>query len=251
LGDARWYVFDGRLNPVPDGFPGELVVSGTALASDGDVRSADRLFRTGDRVRVRGDGLLEWLGRCDDRLSVRGVRLDPAEVERALEAHPGVRRAGVGTYTEREELRLVAHVVRDAEADFTDTELRRHLRQLLPDEMVPRRFVHVDVLSEGPGRSLDRSRLDLPPAAGTAELVEPRTDCELLLAEIWQQALGVSQVSATDNFFDLGGHSLLCLQVLAQIESVTGRRIAPRVLLLNTLEQLAAKVANPELDAGA
>src|SRR5439155_934302 len=111
---------------------------------------------------------------------------------------------------------------------------------LLPDHMVPRRFVELGSLPRREDGSVDRGRLAAVPRATDADTVEPRTDPERLVAAVWRDALGATTVGVHDNFFDLGGHSLLCLQVVAQLERRTGRRLGPRLLLLNTLEQVAA-----------
>jgi len=124
----------------------------------------------------------------------------------------------------------------------TDTELRRHLKQALPVEAVPRHFVSVMSLTRQPDGRVDTRALP-PPFSSRAAARPPHTDAERLLVELWQGALGAPRVDVTDNFFDLGGHSLLCLQVIGQIEERTGRRLKPRLLLLSTLEQVAAELA--------
>jgi acyl carrier protein len=136
----------------------------------------------------------------------------------------------------------VAWVVRKPGVEATDSELRAHLRELLPGQLVPRRFVELDELPGGPG-GVDRAALPSPfQDEGARTAAGPRTEPERLLATVWQEALSLPRVTVSDNFFDLGGHSLLCLQVVAQIEKRTGKRLSPRSLLLNTLEQLAAQL---------
>jgi acyl-coenzyme A synthetase/AMP-(fatty) acid ligase len=256
LGDRRWYVVDRRLQPVPPGVPGELLVGGTELACGylGDPEPAAtrflpdpwsglpgaRLVRTGDRVRVRDGDAVMLLGVEDGRLAVRGLRVEALEVERALGRHPAVREAAVTAFEQWGERRLMAHIVNRPDEDYTHSELRRHLRALLPDHMVPRRFVEVDGLPRRGDGSVDRARLATVDDDICIDATEPRTEGERLLASLWRDALGVTTVGVHDNFFDLGGHSLLCLQVIAQLEGRIGRRLSPRLLLLNTLEQVAA-----------
>jgi acyl-CoA synthetase (AMP-forming)/AMP-acid ligase II len=258
LGDGYWHIVDGSLEALPSGVPGELLVGGTAVArgylgSPDPARhrflpdpSADdplvRLVRTGLRVRVRDGGLVELLDVEAGRLAVHGRRVEAAEVELALVGHPDVLEAAVSVPGAPDDPRLVAHVTHRPGAGCTGSELRRHLRALLPAHMVPRTFVEVGALPRDRDGAIDRSRLPAVRSAAAA-VVEPRTEAECLLAGLWREALGVPHVGLYDNFFDLGGHSLLCLQVITQLERRTGRRLDPRLLLLNTLEQAAARLA--------
>jgi non-ribosomal peptide synthetase component F len=227
-----WSVVDSRLRPVAAGVVGELLA---------DV--GGRSTRTGDLVRVRGDGLLEWRGRADDRVVLNGLRVEPLAIERALEQHQAVLEAAVAVQVEPHGQRLVGWIVPRSGADYTDSELRRALRKVLPHLMVPRRYVEVSVLPRRADGQVDRRKLVAQYSATTTAVnVQPRTDAERLLAGLWQEALAIQGVSVHDNFFDLGGHSLLCLQVIARIENITGQRLSPRLLLLNTLEQVAAQL---------
>jgi acyl carrier protein len=191
---------------------------------------------------------VEWLGRLDNRVELRGLGIEPAEVEQALASHPAIAGAAASVCLDAlGEPRLVAWVVHRSGEEATNSELRAHLREQLPAYAVPSTFVELDVLPGTPG-VLDRSALvspfkDSPALRGE---VAPRTDSERLLAELWRAALRLERVGVHDNFFDLGGHSLVCLQVVAQLEQRTGRRISPRLLLLNTLEQVAAQLPSTE-----
>ena len=259
LAGVRWYVVDGRREPVPTGVAGELVVGGVSLASryvtvhesvanrfiEGLASYGEgRLFRTGDMVRVRSDGSLEYLARSDDRFGTRGLRIEPAVVERVLEQHPAVREAAVGLVRENDgESRLIAWVVARPGEDYTESELRRSARKLLPDAVVPRRYIEVESLPRSSDGRVDRGRLPRPQSTSVSHgKTEPSSEAERLLADVWQEALGIAGVGIHDNFFDLGGHSLLCLQVVTCIENRSGRRLNPRLLLLNTLEQIAAQL---------
>ncbi|MCA1615651.1 MAG: amino acid adenylation domain-containing protein [Acidobacteria bacterium] len=226
--NAEIYVLDDDGQPVPVGVPGELHVGGVGLARGYLNRPGltaekfvphpfsrepgSRLYKTGDLARFRPDGQLELLGRRDRQVKVRGFRIEPGEVEAALVTHPDVREAAVVT---REEppgrKRLVAYTVpaggRAPEADA----LRRHLKERLPEYMLPSAFVSLDALPLMPNGKVDRKRLPAPDGA-RPELgqgyVAPRTDLEKMLAEMWQAVLRVSEVGVHDNFFDLGGDSI-------------------------------------------
>jgi amino acid adenylation domain-containing protein len=230
---------DAHGEPLPWGVPGELWASGATLSG----HAAGPLHRTGERARLRAGGI-ELLGRQDGRLLLRGRRVEPREIERALAGHPALREVAVAARPDAYgEPRLVGFVVRKPDADATDSELRAHLRERLPRRLVPRHYMELPALPRAHDGT-DRAALPSPfrmVEAGT-QVMAPRTEAEKLLAGLWREALALPQVGRRDNFFDLGGHSLVCLQVVAQIEKRTGRKLSPRVLLLNTLEQVAAQL---------
>jgi hypothetical protein len=233
--------------------PGELCLGGAGLGpGDRDRPELDgrfvadpfargeRLFRTGDRARLLADGTFVFLG--SGRLHLRGTRVEPGEIAIALARLPAVAEATVLLCPDSAgEPRLVAYVVPRPGQASTDTELRQQLRRTLPRPLVPQLFVELEQLPRGPDGAVDPARLPSP-FGSSATMVEPRTPAERQLAELWGQALGVAQVSIYDNFFDLGGHSLLCFQVIAELEKRTGTRLPPRALLLNSLEQVAAQL---------
>ncbi|MDY7093718.1 MAG: amino acid adenylation domain-containing protein [Acidobacteriota bacterium] len=238
LANTRLYVLDRRLQPVPAGVVGQLYIGGegvgrgyrrrpelTAVRFVPDPwarRPGRRLYRTGDRARHRSDGALEFLGRLDYQLKIRGFRVEPGEVEAVLESRPEVRRAVVVAHAGPGQggggLRLVAYVVPEAEApDFGA--LRRALESQLPDYMVPSRFVQLDELPLNPNGKVDRKALPAPdedPAAAQRSYAAPRNETEALLAEIWGQVLGLPRVGVEDNFFELGGDSILSIQITAR-----------------------------------
>ncbi len=231
---ARTYVLDRGLRPLPPGVPGELFLGGAGVArgylgrpgltAERFVPDAwsgapgERLYRTGDRVRWRLDGLLEFLGRVDDQVKVRGFRVEPGEVEAALAAHPGVREALVAAREdERGDRRLVAWVAWGG-GEAAAAVLREHLRSRLPEHMVPGAFVILLELPRLPNGKIDRKALPAPDAARReAPYVAPRTEEEEILAGIWAEVLHLSRVGVHDNFFDLGGHSLLAAQLVARV----------------------------------
>jgi hypothetical protein len=255
------------MQPVPVGVVGELYIGGDGVALGylnrpeltaerflaDPFRPGSRLYRTGDLARWRSDGNLEFLGRNDHQVKVRGFRIELGEIESVLCRHPAVKEAvTLARELRAGDVRLVAYVVPRSGQVITSTELRRHLRGSLPEYMVPQHVIELEKLPLSPSGKVDRRALSAPFAtpAPEAAVEPPRSESEQLLAKIWTAALGTSRVGLRDNFFDLGGHSLLCLEVIAQIEKRTGRRLSPRVLLLNSLEQVAAQLAaEPALGA--
>ncbi|HEX8694770.1 MAG TPA: non-ribosomal peptide synthase/polyketide synthase, partial [Longimicrobium sp.] len=256
--DLRLYLLDGSLRPVPLGVPGEIHVGGAGVARGylgrpaltaerfvpdpyGSVPGA-RLYRSGDLARRSGDGELEYLGRGDQQVKVRGFRIEPGEIEAALLRHPGVREAVVLAREDRPgEKRLVAYVVADAwpGADA----LRAHLSARLPDYMVPGALVELDALPLTPSGKVDRRALPAPELAAERPYVAPRTAAEEVLAEIWSAVLGVERVGAEDNFFELGGHSLVATRVVSRARHAFGVELPLRAVFeAQTVRALAARV---------
>ncbi|HEX8271926.1 MAG TPA: amino acid adenylation domain-containing protein, partial [Longimicrobiaceae bacterium] len=243
-GNQRIYLLDRALSPVPIGVAGEAYVGGdgvvrgyldrpelTAGAFLPDPFAAEpgaRMYRTGDRLRWRADGKLEFVGRVDEQVKVRGFRIEPGEIEAVLSAHPEVREARVIVREDVPgEQRLVAYVVGDADADA----LRGHLRQSLPEYMVPGGFVGMDSLPLTPNGKLDVKALPAPgDGADAAEHAAPRTPTEEILAGIWADVLHRERVGVTEDFFALGGHSLLATQVVSRAVAALGVDIPLRAL---------------------
>jgi hypothetical protein len=203
------------------------------------------MYRTGDLARHRPDGQIECLGRIDNQVKVRGFRIELGEIETILMDHPAVRQVTVVVREYRPgDQRLVAYLVPDPEEETTPTELRRFLRSILPEHMVPQHFVELDGLPLTPSGKVDRRSLPSPLGELDAREYDepPDTEAEKLVAGIWEEILGTSGVGLHDNFFDLGGHSLLSLRAISRIESATGKRLSPRLMVLQTLEQIAAEL---------
>ncbi|MCL2450131.1 MAG: condensation domain-containing protein, partial [Polyangiaceae bacterium] len=234
LRGTRWRVADvgGQLAPV--GVPGELRVD-----------FGDGLAATGERVRLLDVGSFEHVGRTDGRVVLQGALVDRGKVAKALEGHPGVREAWIMVCDDPAgEPRLVAFFASQPGALWTETELRARVRSELGDAVVPRVLVELDALPRDVTGAVDEERLTSPYAAQSAgDYVAPKTPAETYLAEVWQEALGVARIGRSDNFFDLGGHSLLCFRVIARIERDKGARLSPRLFLLNSLEQVAGQLA--------
>ncbi len=262
LPNYRCYVLDRLMQPVPVGVPGELHIGGEGLAR-GYHRRPDltaerfvpdpfgdgtgRLYKTGDLARRRGDGSLEFAGRVDHQVKIRGFRIELGEIESALRTHPDVQEAAVLARPDtRGDLRLVAYVVTGA-ARPDPTELRGHLSTQLAAYMVPTTFVAMDTFPLTPNGKLDRKALPEPDAAPAADYVAPRGPIEALVADLWAEVLGVPQVGATDDFFVLGGHSLLVAQVAARLPAVLGVQVPLRVLFENPTVEAAALALTAEM----
>ncbi|WP_143825693.1 non-ribosomal peptide synthase/polyketide synthase [Nannocystis exedens] len=257
IDNTRTYVLDAALRPVPVGVAGELYLSGVQLAR-GYLRrpgltaerfvpdpfapeAGARMYRTGDLARFRDDGVIEFLGRIDHQVKIRGVRIELGEIEAALAANPSVRDCVVVAREDASgDKRLVAYVVGD---DATASELRAWLGARVPESMVPSAFVFLDALPLNPNGKIDRKALPSPEATrGAAETyVAPRTEVERALVAIWEELLEVRPIGVSDNFFLLGGHSLLAFRVVSAIQARFGSAPSLAALLRNpTIEALAA-----------
>jgi len=234
LANTRCYVLDARDQLLPPGVPGELHIGGTGVARGylglddltaqrfpADPFGNGRMYRTGDRVRWRRDGTLEFLGRLDQQVKLSGYRIELGEVEAQVLRHPGVREAVVLAREDRPgDVRLVAYVVFEQPPGDV-AQLRGALRRLLPDFMVPATVVALDRLPMTPNGKVNRRALP-PPATGTTPVLmpeqRPSNPAEETIAGIWREFLQVSHVSREANFFDLGGHSLLAVQVHRRLQ---------------------------------
>ncbi len=257
---TRLYVLDSRMHPVPAGVPGELYVAGAQVARgylglpgltaerfvpDPFAPSPGaRAYRTGDRARWRADGTLEFLGRLDEQVKVRGFRIEPGEVEAALLAHPGVSDAVVAAREEESgERRLVAYLTAAGGAP-SPAELRRHLLASLPEHMVPGAYVVMEALPLTPNGKTDRRALPAPSAeVGVEAEAVPRTPTEEVVAGIWARVLGVDRVGPEEDFFELGGHSLLAIRAVARVREALGVDLPLRTLFgASTVAEVAERV---------
>jgi amino acid adenylation domain-containing protein/non-ribosomal peptide synthase protein (TIGR01720 family) len=259
--DNTAYVVDQRGQPVPTGVPGELLLGGPGVARGyhgrpdltaerfvpdpfGDEPGA-RLYRSGDLVRWLPDGNLEFLGRADHQLKIRGLRIEPGEIEAALMRHPGVSQAVVmAREAAPGDRRLVAYVVGAAGAAPPARELRELLAESLPAYMVPWEIVDLGALPLTPTGKLDRRALPAPESAPEpAERAAPRTPAEELAAGIWEEVLGVERVGVHDNFFELGGHSLVAAQIAARLQDAFGAEVSLRTFFeAPTVAELASRM---------
>jgi hypothetical protein len=268
IANTTIWILDDAGGPVPIGVPGELAIGGAGVALDYHARpeltqerfvpdrfssaAGARLYRTGDLARWRADGQLQHLGRTDFQVKIRGYRIELGEIELALARHVQVAEAVVVAQPgPGGEQRLVAYVVSRTPTAPMSAILREHLRASLPDYMIPAVFVALDRLPLTPNGKVDRRALPAPAEApaGPAEAFNgPRSPGEQLVATVWRELLGVERIAVSDNFLDLGGHSLLIMQAIAKLEARTGKRVSPRVFIFQTLEQIARDYDAPRTD---
>ncbi len=267
LSGRSTYVLDPDLEPLPFGMPGELYIGGESLARGylhDSARTADlfipdpfsgrpgaRLYKTGDRALVRCDGILEFLGRSDDQITLRGFRIEPREIEAQLCRHPIVQTAVVLASKEADgRSRLIAYVVSREPEQFNGPEIRRWLGTTLPEYMVPSMLVPLTELPRMPSGKVDRAALPASDWSGsTKQTTEaPLTSLQRQLASMWSEVLAVSWIGLHDNCLDLGGHSLLAVQLIARIQTIVDRPLALIDLFqCPTLAQLAERLeAEPQ-----
>ncbi len=261
VANLRCYVLDHYEQLAPIGVPGELYIAGAGLARGyynkpeltserfitHPLLSQERIYKTGDKVRYLENGLLDYLGRMDFQVKLRGYRIELEEIEARLHRHALVKEAVVIV---REDLpghaRLVAYVVVKDETDDVIQLLKAHLQASLPDYMVPAIFMGLDALPVLPNGKVNRQALPVPDAdilALVNEFIEPRNPTEVVVAQIWQQILGLEKVGVYDNFFELGGHSLLATQMVAQVRQQLSVEISLRTVFeAPTIDQLAEKI---------
>ena len=261
------YVLDKEMQPTPIGVPGELHIGGACLArgylnrpeltaekfiSDPfSSRPGARLYKTGDLVRYRPDGNLEFLGRLDHQVKIRGFRIELGEIEEVLRSHSNVTEAVV---IRREDLpgleQLVAYVVGKKAAEGMQKELRVFMLKSLPEYMIPSVFVFLDKIPLTPNRKIDRNALPHPESKveENTSYEPPKDTIEKQLVEIWEEVLGVHPIGIHDNFFELGGHSLLAMKLLLQIQKkINGSIVLSDIYQALTIEGFAGKLRNEEL----
>ncbi|MEY4544399.1 MAG: pyoverdine synthetase [Pseudomonadota bacterium] len=258
LGQRSIYVLDERLQLVAPGVVGELYIGTGGLARgylnqpglsaerfvpDPFGAAGGRLYRTGDRVRDRGDGCIEFVGRQDGQIKIRGYRIELGEIEARLAEHPSVQEAVVVVQEARGRARLVAYVAAAAAEGLTDA-LKAHLSAHLPDYMVPAQIGVLAALPRTPNGKIDRRALPELELSHVQQGRAPEGETELVLAEIWQGLLGLERVGADDNFFELGGDSIISLQVVSRARE-RGLLLAPRDLFLHQTVAGLARVARP------
>jgi len=254
------YILDRYLQPVPIGVPGELYIGGVCLAKGYLNRpeltqekfipnpfsdATERLYKTGDLARYLSNGNIQYLGRIDNQVKIRGFRIELGEIEAALNTHPQIQQA-VAIVTEDipGNKRLVAYVVKSDES-LTTNQLRQFLKQQLPEYMIPSGFVTLDNLPLTPNGKLDRKALPTPDGEISREhqYVAPRTAIEQILTNIWQELLLKEKVSIHDNFFEIGGDSILSIQIVSRAKN-SGLQITPKQIFQNQTIAELARVAN-------
>jgi len=231
VGDRRIYVLDADLQPLPVGVIGEIHIGGSGIARGylgqpeltaerfiADPFSSDggRMYKSGDLGRWRADGTVEFAGRVDHQIKLRGYRIEPGEIEAALRADPNVAEAVVLLHNDSGRSALIAYVVPREGEELNVNDLRRAAVTVLPDYMVPQHIMLIDELPMGPNSKLDRAALPLPKL--NREIVAPENDKEAAILEVWKQILDVSELSVTENFFDAGGQSLAAVRIVSRLK---------------------------------
>ncbi|HEU5131879.1 MAG TPA: phosphopantetheine-binding protein, partial [Pyrinomonadaceae bacterium] len=255
--NTQGYVLDRKMQLVPFKVSGELYIGGTGVGRGywndprktaerfvpdpyGDEAGA-RLYRTGDVARYLEDGNLDYLGRVDNQVKIRGHRIELGEVEAVLSEHPDIRQAVVITHAAENQERLVAYVV--SQNGTGSSEWREYLQQRLPEYMVPAAFVSLPGLPLTANGKVDRRALPAPEwtrASGKRVFVAPTNETERVLCGIWSELLGVKEIGVEDNFFELGGDSILSIQIVARAHQA-GLRLTPRHMFAHqTVRELAA-----------
>ncbi len=270
IGNFQLYILDRHWRPVPIGVPGELCVGGVGLARgylgrpdltaekfipNPFARSGNegqRLYRTGDLVRYKADGNIEFLGRIDYQVKVRGFRIELGEIEANLNEVPGIKDVAVLAREDQPgQKQLVAYLVADEENKPSPAQLRDHLKERLPEYMIPAAYVFLDAMPLTPNGKVDRKRLPAPDMEASVlrrEYVAPRNDVEEKLSAIVGQLLNLEKVGVYDNFFELGGHSLLATQFISRVKEEFEVEL-PLITLFEkpTIEQLALAVQEAKL----
>ncbi|HWY76206.1 MAG TPA: amino acid adenylation domain-containing protein, partial [Verrucomicrobiae bacterium] len=266
LGNTQCYVVDEHLQPVPIGAVGELLIGGDGLAL-GYLNNPEltaqkfvpnpfveepgaRLYRSGDLARFLADGILEFHGRTDSQVKVRGFRIELDEVESALGQHPAIRECAViARQNGSGDKCLAAYFVARDGALPLDAELRRALGEKLPEYMLPSHFIRLDALPLNANGKVDRRALPAPDNSRPnldVKYSAPRNDIERSLAEVWESVLGTRPIGREDRFFEMGGHSLLAVQLLAQVEKKFGRSLPLAAVFKSpTIAQMAQFLCDP------
>ncbi|HVR95385.1 MAG TPA: amino acid adenylation domain-containing protein, partial [Thermoanaerobaculia bacterium] len=262
ISNVQIHLLDGMLQPVPVGVRGEMYAGGSCMPRaylKDPVLTAQkmvpdpysqapgaRLYRAGDLGRYAADGRIEYLGRIDGQVKVRGFRVELGEVETVLARHPQVRDAAVVAMAAHDGQRLVAYVVPEEEGRLPVDELRAHLKQVLPEHMIPSVFLEMAALPLNANGKLDQAALPRPESFDqkvSTVYMAPRTPAEEVLAGLWAEVLGVERVGTLDSFFELGGHSLLATQVVSRARRVFGIDLPLRALFeAPTVRDLAVRV---------
>ncbi|MDQ0669413.1 amino acid adenylation domain-containing protein/non-ribosomal peptide synthase protein (TIGR01720 family) [Pseudomonas sp. W2I6] len=257
LANTASYLLDAELHSVPVGVAAELYLAGEGITRGYLLRpgltaekfvpnpfstTGDRLYRTGDLTRYRNDGVIEYVGRIDHQVKIRGLRIELGEIESRLLAHPGVREGVVLALDGANGQQLVAYVVL-SQATTTQQALRASLREHLPDYMVPTQWLFLEQLPLTPNGKLDRKALPQPDLEPQHKLyIAPHNELEQRIVAIWQDVLKVPQIGVSDNFFELGGDSIISIQVVSRARQA-GIRFTPKELFQHQTVQGLASVA--------
>ena len=269
LANIQVYVLDSQLQPVPIGVPGELYIGGAGVARgylnnieitrnkfiqhSFDNSEVKTIYKTGDLVRYHSDGNLEFLGRIDNQVKIRGFRIELGEIEAALSQHPAIQKAiVVANKDESGNQILVGYIVTHSQSQPTTNKLRNFLKEILPEYMIPSVYVFLKTFPLTSNGKIDRQSLPIPEKVKpelAANYVPPKTETEKLLGEVWAEVLGLEKVGIHDNFFDLGGHSLLLTQVTSRLYNALGVELTLRQIFATpTIAELGVLVAQKQIE---
>lgn len=259
ISNDKVYILDPFLQPVPIGVPGELYMTGDGMARgylhkekltnekfivNPFNRKKDRkLYKSGDICRYRSDGNIEFLGRADEQVKIRGNRIELGEIETTISLLPGVRHAVAGiTHSKSGTKELVVYVVMNKEKSFNQQQLRSHAMEDLPEYMIPTFFVEIDEIPVTPVGKIDRKRLPQPAVSVSKEkTVPPRNDVETKLVDVWEKLLGFQPIGIKDHYFELGGNSLMAMQMFSEIEKLFHVDLPVSLIFQeDTIEKLAS-----------
>ena len=262
IANTKIYILDAKQQLLPSSMPGELCIGGDGVTLGYRNREAltqknfichpklGHLYRTGDRAKITSEGDIIHLGRMDDQVKLRGYRVELGDIESALSTAPGVEQVAVYLWDEDpKDLRIVACCVPKQGESIQGFQIRKHLRRILPAYMVPHNFITVDEINLTPNGKVDRRNLPRPERqANTLTNNEGlQTNEEKLLGKLWTELLlPESEITRGDNFFEMGGHSLLAMEAIRKIETHTGVRLTPRDFIGEKLSTLAVKIAKKE-----
>ncbi len=232
IDNIKLYIMDNKMHLQPIGVAGELCIAGEGLARGylnrpeltddkfvpNTLEPNKKLYRTGDLARWREDGNIEYLGRMDFQVKIRGLRIELGEIERVLQDNPAVKECIVTAWEKQSgNMHLVGYIVREKGMDVESGELQAFLEKALPEYMVPRIYVYVDTMPLSTNGKVNRKALPVPVLDSKTEFVAPRNEVENILTNIWKEELGIENVGVNDNFFEIGGHSLLLTRVHSRL----------------------------------
>lgn len=260
VANTQIYLLDGQMQPVPVGVVGEIYVGGKGLARGYWQRPdltaerfiqnpfsqdpADRLYRSGDLGRYGPDGMIEYLGRADFQVKIRGFRVELGEIQAVLAQHPAVKQARVIAGKAGDEVRLIAYAVPQPNSNISQAGLRQYAAAHLPDYMIPAAWVFLEAFPLTPSGKIDQRALPEPGAAHLESVggyAPPRNELELRLVKIWEGLLGTAPIGINDNFFEIGGHSLLVVRLMTALERELGKPLSLALIFhAPTIAQMAA-----------
>lgn len=265
IDNIKLYVLDKKLQLQPVGVPGELCIAGVGLARgylnkpdltaekfvDNPFTKGEKLYRTGDLAKWREDGNIEYLGRLDFQVKIRGLRIELGEIENALLLHPDIKECIVNAWEKKPgDMHLVAYVVCNNKDSADSAELEKFLGKTLPDYMIPRIFVFLDSMPLSANGKANRKALPKPTLEKKADYIAPRNDVENTIMQIWKEELGLDCIGVNDNFFEVGGHSLLLTRVHSRLKKQFKKDIPLLDLFTySTISSLAKYISGEKSEA--